>query len=98
VPFFFIYNPALLFQGPWPEILRAVLTGTIGVIALAASLECYFLRRATWLERVLFFVAAMLLIDPNAVTDVIGIGLLAIGLLVQKLWSPRSTIAREAST
>ena len=74
VPFFFVYNPALLFQGPWPEILRAVLTGTIGVVALAASLEGYFLRTATWFERVLFFVAAMLLIDPNAVTDVIGIG------------------------
>ena len=46
VPFFFVYNPALLFQGPWPEILRAVLTGSIGVVALAASLEGYFLRTA----------------------------------------------------
>jgi TRAP-type uncharacterized transport system fused permease subunit len=98
VPFFFVYNPALLFQGPWPEILRAVLTGTIGVIALAASLECYFLRRTTWFERILFFAAAMLLIDPNAITDLIGIGLLAIVLLLQKLWTPQSTIAREAST
>jgi TRAP-type uncharacterized transport system fused permease subunit len=97
VPFFFIYNPALLFEGPWPEILRAVLTGTIGVIALAASLEGYFLRIATWFERALFFVAAMLLIDPNAVTDIIGLGLLAIGLLVQKVWALRSTIARETS-
>jgi TRAP transporter 4TM/12TM fusion protein len=98
VPFFFIYNPALLFQGPWPEILRAVLTGTIGVIALAASLEAYFIRRARWFERALFFVAAMLLIDPNAVTDVIGLGLLAIGLLVQKVWAPRSTVAGGTST
>jgi TRAP-type uncharacterized transport system fused permease subunit len=98
VPFFFVYNPALLFQGPWLEILRAVLTGTIGVIALAASLEAYFLRSASWFERALFFVAAMLLIDPNAVTDVIGLGLLAVGLLVQKMWTPRSSKAREAST
>ena len=74
VPFFFVYNPALLFQGPWPEILRAVVTGTIGVVALAASLEGYFLRTATWFERALFFAAALLLIDPSAVTDVIGIG------------------------
>jgi TRAP-type uncharacterized transport system fused permease subunit len=98
VPFFFIYNPALLFQGPWPEILRALLTGTLGVIALAASLEGYFLRAATWFERALFLVAAMLLIDPNAITDVIGLGILAVGLLVQKVWAPRSAAAREAST
>jgi TRAP-type uncharacterized transport system fused permease subunit len=78
VPFFFVYNPALLFQGPWLDILGAVLSGTIGVIALAASLEGYFLRVATWFERELFFAAAMLLIDPGFVTDAIGIGLLAI--------------------
>ncbi len=44
VPFFFVYNPALLFSGPWIDIGRAVLTGTIGVIALAAGLEGYFIR------------------------------------------------------
>ena len=98
VPFFFVYNPALLFEGPWPEILRAVLTGTIGVVALAASLEAYFLRQATWIERALFFVAALLLIDPNTITDVIGLVLLAVGLLMQKMWTPQSTIARGAST
>ena len=98
VPFFFVYNPALLFQGPWLEIIGAVLSGTVGVIALAASLEGYFLRVATWLERALFFAAAMLLIDPGIVTDVIGLCLLAIALLLQKLWVPRSIAVREAST
>ena len=90
VPFFFVYNPALLFSGPWIEILRAVVTGSIGVVALAASMEGYFLRTATWFERVLFFAAALLLIDPGAATDVIGLGLLAFLLLLQKVWVPRS--------
>jgi TRAP-type uncharacterized transport system fused permease subunit len=98
VPFFFIYNPALLFEGPWPEILRAVVTGTIGVVALAASLEGYFLRVATWFERALFFTAAMLLIDPNAITDVIGLAVLAVVLLLQKMWTPQPGKTREAST
>ena len=66
-----------------------MLTGSIGVVALAASLEAYFLR-ASWFERVLFFAAALLLIDPGFVTDVIGIGLLAVALLMQKLWTPQS--------
>jgi len=98
VPFFFVYNPALLFQGPWLEILGAVLSGTVGVIALAASLEGYFLRVATWFERALFLAAALLLIDPGIVTDVIGIVLLVVALLLQKLWTPQSTLAPEAST
>jgi TRAP transporter 4TM/12TM fusion protein len=90
VPFFFVYNPALLFSGPWLEILRAVATGTIGVVALAASMEGYLLRTATWFERGLFLAAALLLIDPNASTDVIGLGVLAAALLVQKAWAPRA--------
>ena len=66
VPYFFIYYPALLFQGPWGEIAQAVVTGSIGVVALAAGLEGYLLRSATWLERALLLAAALLLIDPQA--------------------------------
>ena len=85
VPYFFIYNPALLFDGSWTEIGRAVLTGSVGVVALAAGLEGYLTRAATWLERVLFLAAAFLLIDPGVVTDVIGAAILAVGILLQRL-------------
>ena len=84
VPYFFIFNPSLLFIGSWDEILRAIVTGSIGVIALAASLEGYFLRRATWYERVPLFIGALLLIDPNMITDAIGVGILVVALLSQK--------------
>jgi TRAP transporter 4TM/12TM fusion protein len=88
VPFFFVYSPALLFQGQWADIARAALTGVLGVIALSAALEGHFLRPATWLERALFCGAAILLIDPGLVTDVIGFGLLAFTLAIQKFWRP----------
>jgi TRAP transporter 4TM/12TM fusion protein len=89
VPFFFIFNPALLFSGTWDEILRAVITGTIGVVALAASMEGYFLRTANLVERLLLFAAALLLIDPNVITDVVGLGVLGLVLLSQKLRGAR---------
>jgi TRAP transporter 4TM/12TM fusion protein len=98
VPFFFVYNPALLFSGPWPEILRAVVTGSIGVVALAASMEGHFLRTASWFERALFLCAALLLIDPNFTTDIIGLGLLALGLIIQKVRMPHATAAGGAPT
>ena len=85
VPYFFIYNPSLLFSGSWDEILRAVITGSIGVIALAAAMEGYFLRAAAWFERVLFLVAALMLIDPGLTTDLIGAGILGAALLCQRL-------------
>ena len=84
VPFFFIYYPALLFQGSWAAIGMAALSGMVGVIALAAGLEGYFIRTATWLERGLFIAAALLLIDPGLVTDAIGIALLLAALGLQR--------------
>jgi TRAP transporter 4TM/12TM fusion protein len=85
VPFFFVYSPALLFQGTWTEILQVAVTATIGVVALAAGLEGQLLRPARWHERVLFIAAAFLLIDPGLTTDVVGLLLLATGLALQKL-------------
>ena len=96
VPFFFVYNPALLFSGEWSEILRAVVTGTIGVIALAAGLEGYFIRTASWLERALFLAAAFLLIDPGMMSDLAGLGLLVAGLAIQKLRPRADTVTAGA--
>jgi TRAP-type uncharacterized transport system fused permease subunit len=97
VPFFFIYSPALLFEGPWIGIARAVVTGIIGVTALAAGLEGYFIRPATWFERGLFVAAALLLIDPGILTDVIGLVLLGVGLGVQKMRPPVVIPARAVA-
>jgi TRAP transporter 4TM/12TM fusion protein len=97
VPFFFIYYPALLFQGSWGEIAQALATGSVGVVALAAGLEGYFLRVATRLERGLFLVAALLLIDPRLVTDVLGLALLGAALLGQKLRRADPVVARAVS-
>jgi TRAP transporter 4TM/12TM fusion protein len=98
VPFFFVYYPALLFQGTWTEIGLAFVTGGIGVIALAAALEGYWLRSATWLERALMLGAALLLIDPGLITDLIGLSILAVVLAMQKLRRPDAAVAvRSAS-
>jgi TRAP transporter 4TM/12TM fusion protein len=95
VPFFFVYYPALLFQGSWLEILQAVVSGGVGVIALAAGLEGYFLRTATWLERGILIVAALLLIDPGLVTDLVGLLLLAGAVTLQKLRPGETQVAER---
>ena len=93
VPFFFVYYPALLFQGSWGDIAQALVSGGVGVVFLAAGLEGYLFRRATWLERGLFVGAALLLIDPRLLTDLLGLGLLAIGIASQKLRRPELVAA-----
>jgi TRAP transporter 4TM/12TM fusion protein len=85
VPYFFVYSPALLFAGSWAEVAQALVTGTVGVVALAAGLEGYFIRHATWFERGLFIVAALALIHPGLITDLVGLGALTLGLFLQKM-------------
>jgi TRAP transporter 4TM/12TM fusion protein len=97
VPYFFVYSPALLFDGSWLDILRVVATGTIGVVALAAGLEGQFFRAATWLERGLLVAAAFLLIDPGLMTDAAGLVVLATGLSLQRLRSGAAAVTASVS-
>lgn len=86
VPWMFVFSPQLLMRGAVHDVLLAFVTANIGVLALAASLEGYLLRRANLGERALLLVTALLLIKPGAETDVIGLALLGVVLLAHRLW------------
>ena len=77
VPFMFVYEPSLLMIGEWYDIASAAASASIGCILLAAGLQGYFVRHANLVERGLLILAALLLIKPGWVTDLIGIGIAA---------------------
>ena len=76
VPFMFVFEPSLLMIGDWTVILHSFITATVGTICLAAGLFGYLLREARVWERVALVAAALLLIKPGIITDLIGAGLL----------------------
>jgi TRAP-type uncharacterized transport system fused permease subunit len=73
----------MVLEGTAFEITSVVVTGTIGVIALAASVQNWLLTRCLLWERIVLFVAAITLIKPGLITDVIGFGLLLVVILIQ---------------
>jgi TRAP transporter 4TM/12TM fusion protein len=75
VPFMFYFSPVLLWQGSTAQIAQAAVSGSIGVWFLAASTEGMFAGRLAMPLRVLIFVAALCLIHPGTVTDLIGLGI-----------------------
>jgi TRAP transporter 4TM/12TM fusion protein len=87
VPFMFAFSPALLLIGPWPQVTLATLTALIGVVCLAGSLHSYFLGTANAWQRALLLLAAVCLIKPGWVTDIVGGSALAIVLFTQ--WRAR---------
>jgi TRAP transporter 4TM/12TM fusion protein len=83
VPFMFVFEPSLLMVGAWQDILHSVISATVGTVCLAAGLFGYLLREARAWERLLLISAAILLIKPGIVTDIVGLILLAIVVLAQ---------------
>lgn len=75
LPYMFIYGPAIMMMGNIQEILLAIISGIIGILALAGGLQGYLFRPLSVGLRIILFIAAVLLIKPGLTTDLIGYGL-----------------------
>jgi TRAP transporter 4TM/12TM fusion protein len=75
VPFMFYLSPVLLMQGDWPTIIQATVGAAIGVWFLAGASEGWFGGRLAMPLRVVMAVAALCLMHPGTITDIIGLGL-----------------------
>jgi TRAP transporter 4TM/12TM fusion protein len=85
LPFVWIYRPAMLLSGAPIEVIEAVAVGILACGALAAGLAGYFLRPASWWQRILFIGSAISLLSPGLTTDVIGLCVLAVPVTAQIL-------------
>jgi TRAP transporter 4TM/12TM fusion protein len=82
VPFLFVASPEFLLDGTPLSILQAAVTGTFGVAALAAATMGFLLRPTAAWERITLGGAALLLLKVGWITDIMGLGLGAIVLVV----------------
>jgi TRAP-type uncharacterized transport system fused permease subunit len=81
IPFFFVYNPALILRGKSPlETLESIATAFLGVFILGSSFEGYLagLGKLSIMLRISFSCAGFLLFIPERITDLIGLMLLMI--------------------
>lgn len=85
VPFFFVYEPALLLQGEWFNVTLAIISGIIGLIALTSGQQGFlFTNMALW-ERCAMVAGGILLILPGEVTDITGFILFLAVFFYQRL-------------
>ena len=84
VPYIFAFNEKMLIIGAqWYDVVQIVATALIGMIGVGVALEGYGSRHANALQRLMFLVGGLLLIDAGLTTDIIGIALIALGCLWQ---------------
>ncbi|MGE0748680.1 MAG: TRAP transporter permease [Rhodospirillales bacterium] len=72
VPFFFVLNPALIFHGPWQEVLFVIATALAGVALIAAGLQGWLVGAGAirggldgWAARILLVAGGLLLAIPG---------------------------------
>ncbi|MBE6596765.1 MAG: TRAP transporter permease [Ruminococcaceae bacterium] len=91
VPYVFALNPAMLFIGTNGvlEILLIVISSFVGIFAVSAALEGYILTNMPWYQRIISVAGGLLLIYPGVVTDVIGLSIVALVVILQIITKQR---------
>ena len=83
LPFMFALNPALLAQGSLANIFISVAITIVGLFALAAMLQAYFLGRLYFWQRVILFIGSLSLLFTERVTDTLGLILVSFIFIIQ---------------
>lgn len=79
-PFLFVYQPALLLQGTWGEVVVAFVSAVIGISAVCAAVSGHLFRPLGWTRRLLLGGVALAAIGPDLVVSVAtSLALLAFG-------------------
>jgi TRAP transporter 4TM/12TM fusion protein len=89
VPFNFTLHPdgvALLLKGSPFDILWTFATALVGIFALAAGMDGWMFKKATWYERVILVIAGLALVYPSWIYDVTGLILVGFAVFSQKIF------------
>jgi TRAP transporter 4TM/12TM fusion protein len=101
VPWFFVYNPALVLEGPVTETLYLFALCAVGILFIASGLEGYLVRigRLEMWSRPVLMVGGFLIAFPGWMTTIIGAaitGALLAYLVIRK--KPSATKVTAIST
>ena len=97
IPYIFVMSPSLLLiDTTLPKVAMMIVTSLTGMTAIAAALAGYLITHAGRIERILFFIGGLLMIDPNLVTDIVGFGILLCAVVIQKVKAKKDNKAVSA--
>ena len=91
VPYIFAYSPALLFENisGWWEVTQICISALLGIFGIAAALNGHLYKKLSWVFRILLAVGGLGMMIPGTLTDVAGLALVAVVVVVQYLSAKR---------
>ena len=92
IPFYLVFSQALFLRGSVTDVTLTIITSIIGVTSLSAGTIGYLIRQLKLIERAILIAAALFLINPGLLTDSIGIGMILLVVLSQKMFRDTADI------
>ena len=87
IPYIFAYNNAMIFVGDnvtvW-SVVSITISATLGMLAIAAGLMGYLIRDTKMIARIAIVAGGLLMVIPGTVTDLAGLAILIVILLIQR--------------
>ncbi|NLD51693.1 MAG: TRAP transporter fused permease subunit, partial [Clostridiales bacterium] len=99
VPFIFVYNPQMLMlNAQWYEVVLIAITALIGMFGLGMGVEGYYESKLNILQRLMAAAGGLLLIIPGLLTDGIGLVLIALVVIWQKMQNKGHSAGQQSNT
>lgn len=96
IPYMIVFSPSLLMiDTTVPEIIWVTFTAMIGMISIGAGIVGYWYRKVTWIERLFAIGAGLLLIYPESLSDIVGLVIFVILLVIQLLTREKNDKNKE---
>jgi len=97
IPYMFAYNPKMLFiDAGIFDVISIIITSFIGIYAVASGMEGYHSVKLPWWQRLMILAGGMCLIVPETITDIIGVALVAIVIVLQMLAEKKQKALKTA--
>ena len=86
IPYIFAYNNAMIFVGDvtFLGVASIVISATLGMASIASGFMGYLIHDLKWYSRIALIVGGLLMVIPGTVTDLAGLAILIVILLIQK--------------
>ncbi|KKK37007.1 C4-dicarboxylate ABC transporter [Mesobacillus campisalis] len=93
IPYMFVLSPELLMiDTTWYYLIWVVFTAICGMLAIGAGIIGFWLRKLHWYERVMGLAGGLMLIYPEGMTDMIGLGIFILLVVLQLVFRGNDSV------
>lgn len=90
MPYLFVLQPGLLFQGDWAALIVPLLCASVAIVGLSAASVGYFRGPVGPLRRALYFIGSVLVFAPEYISDIVGVALIATAIALGEVQRRRT--------